>query len=49
MLDAVQALGSGGLVDVQLDAMLAKTSQAANVKVVQALQDSERHLLDILA
>lgn len=52
MLNAVQTLGSKGLdslVDVQLDAMRAKTSQAANLKVIDALNEAEGYLLDIFA
>ena len=52
VLSAVQSLGSGGLealVDVQLDVMRARTSQAASIRVIQTLQETEGYLLDVLA
>ena len=52
VLNALQSLRSSGLeglADVQLDLTRAQTSQAANLIVIDALQESERQLLDILA
>ena len=50
--NAVQRVGSGGLVglaEVQPEAMFVRISQAANVKVVNAQQGSNRRLPTIFA
>ncbi len=49
---AVQRVGSGGLVewaDIHLEAMLGRIGQAANLKVVEARQASDRRLPTIIA
>jgi len=52
MLDASRSIANGDLDSLPesfLSLTVAKTAHAANLKVIEALDETERHLLDIFA